>query len=819
MVMFFRRETGANVLQVIDEIKRVLAEMDQPGSVLRQFQNDRHQIRMRLVFDDSVYLNSAIGIVQRNMFMGGFLAIGVLLLFLRSTRPTLLISLSIPISVFGTFVVMFVLGRSVNVISLAGMTFAVGMVIDNSIVVLENIDRHLNKGKSPIRAAWDGTKEVWGAIFASTLTTVAVFAPVLTIQEETGQLFYDLAITISAAVLLSLLVAITVIPSASVYLLKRADATRSGITRLTKSMFGLAPLLNKLTHRFADTIYLLMVPSFAGVWLRVVIITVITTASILLSYFLMPPASYLPNGNRNLVVGHLTPPPGNSIWQTAFTGRRVQESLRPFWEATTAEEATQIREVRDMRTGELMERVPPIAESWVAMGAGSVRTFCVSAEPSNVRPLVALLGETVNSLPGTAGTANQASLFGRRSGNNVQIEVVGNDLNRLRESAWYFQQRLIELFSRAGVRSNPSNFMEGAPEVQLQIDQVRAKEYGLTLAQIGVLARAFVDGVYSGDFDFDGDNIDLTLIRDPDIQLSPQAFGDLPIAVRRPGQTGTDIVPISHLVNFVPAEASQQIRRFEQQRSIQLSVTPPDDMPLELAQMIVQEAFEQSQLSGGVTPDIRIVLAGSSDKLHQMRTAMLGEWRGFTWQTLLSLFTSRFFLSLLLSYLLMAALFENFRYPFVIMFSVPFAMTGGFLGLAFVRWIEPTQQLDTLTMLGFIILIGIVTNNSILLVHQSLNFMRGYGGSEDEPIAPMHYREAIREAVRTRVRPIFMTSISSIFGMMPLALMPGAGSELYRGLGGVVLGGLACSTIFTLILVPLLFSLVMDMQHAWKKKT
>jgi len=216
--------------------------------------------------------------------------------------------------------------------------------------------------------------------------------------------------------------------------------------------------------------------------------------------------------------------------------------------------------------------------------------------------------------------------------------------------------------------------------------------------------------------------------------------------------------------------------------------------------------------TGQIPNTIEVDYAGSASKLDDVKTAMLGKWDGYTSESLMSLGTSRLFIALLVTFLLMAALFESFLYPLVIMFSVPLATIGGFLGLALVRQQVPDQQLDTLTMLGFVILIGVVVNNAILLVHQALNFMRGLGegaGDAGEKLPP---REAIRESVRTRIRPIFMTTATSVAGMLPLVLMPGSGSELYRGLGSVVVGGLIVSTLFTLVVVPLLFSLVIDIR-------
>jgi len=228
--------------------------------------------------------------------------------------------------------------------------------------------------------------------------------------------------------------------------------------------------------------------------------------------------------------------------------------------------------------------------------------------------------------------------------------------------------------------------------------------------------------------------------------------------------------------------------------------------------------------AGWIDPSVQVDLAGTADKLTQVRAALLGQWHGVSLDSLISLGASRMFLALLVTFLLMAALFESYLYPFVIMFSVPLATVGGFMGLAIVHHYYPEQQLDTLTMRGFVILIGIVVNNAILIVHQALNFMRGIGHEPGEGEQGMAPREAIRESVRVRIRPIFMTTITSVAGMLPLVIsgplsravpfLSSAGSELYRGLGSVVVGGLIVATVFTLVVVPLLFSLMLDLRLA-----
>lgn len=813
MTVFVKREIGSNVLELMDAVRRQIDEFNAPGGLLRSYKNDRHGIRLRLVIDDTYYIRRAVELVKENLVLGGSLAILVLLLFLRSPRPTLIISVAIPISVIGTFVVMAVTGRNLNVISLAGLSFAVGMVVDNAIVVLENIDRHLALGERPFEAAYRGAKEVWGAVLSSTLTTVAVFAPVLTIKEESGQLFYDIALAISAAVLLSLLVSITVIPMAGSRFLRARIAPRGRVRRALDSLFGLAPLASWCTDAFSRLIHLMTLPSLPGAWLRLVVVSLITVVSVGLSWMLMLPASYLPDGNKNFTRGMMFNPPGYSVEQNTSVANRLEEALRPYWEAKDSAEATAIAPLFDMQTGKPIPEVPALGEFFFVVSRGRVFMLVTSKDPENVRPVKAILARAMSQIPGSYGYASQSSIFGRHAGgsNSVEVEVVGNDLHELIDSAAHLQGELMGAFSKFAVRSDPMTFNEAAPERQLVIDQVRAKELDLNVNSLAVAARAMVDGAKVGDFSYEGENIDMLIVRDPSVALTPSELAGIPLAVTEAGGRRA-IVPLGELVQFVEADAAQSIRRVEQRRAVTFTVNPPAEMALEQAQVRIESLVVGLRKQGLMSPEVQVNLSGNADKLTQVRTALLGKWSGWNLDSLKSVALSRFFLALLITYLLMAALFEHFLYPFVIMFSVPLAAVGGFIGLRLVRLLEPTQQLDTVTMLGFVILIGVVVNNTILIVHQALNFMRGIGEAEDDVCEMLPPREAIRQSVKTRIRPIFMTTATSVFGMLPLVLAPGAGSELYRGLGAVVVGGLTTSTIFTLVVVPLLFSLVLDCQ-------
>ena len=344
-----------------------------------------------------------------------------------------------------------------------------------------------------------------------------------------------------------------------------------------------------------------------------------------------------------------------------------------------------------------------------------------------MEPVAAVFGKAFDVTPASKGITSQASIFGRGAGssNAVMIEVSGNDLVRLKAACSYLEKRLQEVFSQFSVRTSPQNFNESGPELQLQIKQEVAKRLKINVSDLAVSARSMIDGSFVGDFDFEGDNIDLVLIRDPALEISPDDVPELPIAVRESDGSVT-VVPLGQIADFVSTEASQEIRRVEQQRAIAITVTPPKDVALEEAQATILDVVAQARAEGEMGNDIFVSLSGNADRLSQVRASLLGNWTGWNWASLGSVALSRFFLALVITYLLMAALFENFLYPLVIMFTVPMATVGGFIGLWIVHRQDPTQQLDVLTMLGFVILIGVVVNNAILIVHQALNFMRGH---------------------------------------------------------------------------------------------
>ncbi len=807
------RETGANVISVMDELRKRVDEVNE--TILKNYEDDKYGLRIEMVYDETIYINSAIDLVQKNLLFGGILAGWILVTFLRTIRPTIIIMLAIPISVVGTFVVMTGFGRNLNVISLAGLAFAVGMVVDNAIVVLENIDRHIELGQPPYKAAYTATKEVWGAIVASTLTTLAVFIPVLSIQEEAGQLFKDIALAICAAVSLSLIVSVTVIPTASARWMRDKTKRHKGshIKHVFQNMFGMVQVASFFVNKFSDTMHMIMKPHLMTWLVRGGIVAFFTLGALIASSILMPPASYLPSGNKNLVFGVMLTPPAYNVEQNQFIGERIEAGIRPYWEAENTQEATQIGPVFNPFTEEPYPQVPAIDRYFYVSWGGSIFMGCSSKDDQLVRPLGMVLTQGMGGIPGSFGFAQQASIFGRGIGgtNAISVEISSNDLTELRQHSQTLYMQLANRFGFMNVRPTPMNFNLMGPEVRIKPDYVKASELGINMSNLATGVQTMVDGAFVGDFRLKDESVDLLVVRDPSIPLTPETVSNIPLAIRDE-QGRNMVIPLSAVTHIIPADAPQEIQRIEELRSVSFEITPPAEIPLETAYSEIETIVRESRETGAIPQDLEVNLAGTADKLVEVRETMLGKWTGFTKESLLSVGFSRMAIALLITYLLMAALFESFLYPFVIMFSVPMAAVGGLAGIRLVHTFDPFQQLDMLAMLGFVILIGVVVNNAILLVHQSLNFMRGDADAAEGQHEPMAPAKAISQSVRTRIRPIMMTTLTSVCGMLPLVLMPGSGSELYKGLGSVVVGGLLISTLFTLIVVPLLFSMVIDIR-------
>ncbi len=743
-------EPNANILELSDRLEKVV-------NWLNTEKLASEKIVLDWVYDQRRYIRGAISLVRQNILLGGTLAVIVLLIFLRSIRATIIVATAIPISIIGTFIFMNLLGRNLNVVSLAGIAFAVGMLIDSAIVVLENIDRHRNMGKSAFKAAYEATREVWGAILASTLTTIAVFLPVVFMQDEAGQLFRDIAIAVTSAVGISLFVSVSVIPMFARKLFglsprkqrpgKSKSLLGSGGAVVQRGIMRLVELATKNWMTQLATVLILSILSIYGARL------------------LMPKMEYLPQGNRNFIINILIPPPGLSFAERKAIGEHIYQVNKPY-------------------LGKDNNGFPGIKQMFY-VGAEQIMLFgVISIHEQRAGELIPLMMRTIYSIPGMYGISLQAGVFqtslGR--GRSVEVDISGDDLNRIVQAAGMLYGAIKKEIPQAQIQPVPSLELL-FPEVRIIPERDRVKAAGMTSRDFAVAIDVLMDGREIGEFKQEGQKkVDMVLKASEKDISTPEKLYDSLIAI-----PGGKVVPVSALSRLERTSGITQIRHLERQRTITLQVTPPMSLPLQEAMEVINSKVVTPLSGQGALRGVDIGQSGVADKLTETRKSL--QWN--------------FILAAAIAYLLMAALFGNFIYPFIIMFTLPLAAVGGLLGLKLVNLLIADQALDILTMLGFVILIGVVVNNAILIVHQSLNNVRVHN---------LPYREAVIEATRTRLRPIYMSATTSIFGMLPLVLIPGPGSEFYRGLGSVVLGGLAVSTIFTVFVIPSLLMFVIRME-------
>lgn len=752
LALSVKRETGANVIETMKGVRAAVEEMK------RNALPDQG-LEIEQIYDETIYIESAIDLVIQNIYVGGAFAVAVLLLFLRSGRATLVIGLAIPVSVIASFVAMAVLGRSLNVISLAGIAFAVGMVVDAAIVVLENIYRLRERGMSPAEAAYRGAQQVWGAILVSALTTVMAFIPILIMQLEVGQLFRDIGVAISVAVLLSLLVSITVIPALSQRLLGHGVVSPGEGIRI--------PVIDSFARGCVWAATGLAAAVVRSRMLAIGVVSVVTLVTVYFTWQFLPKLEYLPKGNQNLIIGFILPPPGYNLETTTGIARDLEDAVRPNWVKETGPE-------------DAADGTPKMSHFFFVTFRDLTIVGAIAADGMRVGELIPVLSEPVFREPGTFGVMAQRSIFGRgvRGTRSIDLDISGPDLETVIGVAQQASGLVEGVLPRsAGNQMRPQPGLElGAPELRIRPDPVRLADNGVTARDLGDTVDAFNDGLRVAEITVGAKRLDLMLTGSNSAVTETQGIGNMPIVTR----SGT-ILPLRSLADIEVTAGPTSIRHVERTRTVTLEIQPADTLALGEAVELLQQGVVDRMVADGLPPGVHMRFSGAADKLAE------------TWSEM----QIDLLMALIIVYLVMAVLFESFAYPLIILLSVPLATAGGVAGLVALN-VTYFQPLDMLTLLGFVILIGIVVNNAILLVHQTLYHIRDEG---------MALEIAIVEATRNRIRPIFMSTLTSVMGMLPLVLLPGEGSEIYRGLGSVVVGGLALSAVLTLVIVPPLLGL------------
>jgi len=716
------KESGANALQTLNAVKAVVEELNtgvvsEKGLVLAQS------------FDASVFIYRAISLVTSNIFLGIFLAVGALWWFLRRLRATLIVACAIPVSLMATFVMLDLTGRTLNVISLAGLAFAVGMVLDAAIVVLENVVRLREKGLSAEEASHQGAQQVWGALLASTATTVAIFLPVIFMREVEGQLFGDLAITIAIAVVASMLVAVTILPLAALKWLRTE---------------GLEDRNAELWQRI--TAFVMRITSTRRK--RWGLIALLISLPLATSYALLPELDYLPPVKRDAVDVYFPFPPGIS-------------------EQTIADEYIK---VIDNRMAPFMkgEREPALKNYYLLTWGREGNMGARVKDQSRVKELERIINEEIFAdLPDLHHIAFQGNLFdGLGGARSIKIHLQSRDRAALADVAKLAMELLGEALPGIPMEAKP-NLEQAEPELQLIPNDRKISEAGWSRNDLGILVRAMGDGLYVGEH-FDGEKrVDVILRAKP--WDAPEQLASTPVAT----PTGS-LMPLSELVDIKRTVGPSRLRRIDSRRTVTIDIWPSDDVSLEHVIGVIKQEVEP-QIKAVLPEDGNILYGGSANALTRAIKSM----------------GSNFALALVVLFLLMAALFRSPKDSLLVLMAMPLAMVGGIIALRILNLVG-FQPLDLLTMIGFVILLGLVVNNAILLVHQTRS-------AEREGISR---HQAVEQALLTRLRPIFMSTLTSIFGMLPLLLIPGAGSVIYRGLSAVIVGGMCVSAVFTLILLP-----------------
>jgi RND family efflux transporter MFP subunit len=723
------RAGGANVLGTLEAVKAAVAE-------LREGPLKAHGLGIEQSFDASLFIHRAVNLLSENLLVGTLLALIVVWWFMREPRVTVLIALTIPVCLCATFTVLDLFGRSLNVISLAGLAFAVGMVVEGAIVVSGNVVRLRESGLPLQEATREGARQVAGALVASTATTIAVFVPVLFLKDVEGQLFGDLALTISIAVAISIVVALTLLPLALTFGLDRplrASGYGHGWPRLTEWVLRVT---NSRPKQLSWIAGLLVVP-------------------LALAWWMLPPLDYLPPVKRAAIDAFFNFPPGMS-------SEAVNRELIP----------TLLERMRPYMEG----RREPRLKNWYILtwpGGGTIGARV--QDESRIGELERIVREKIIvGLPDTRAFASEGDLFGGIGGSarSVGIHLQSEDTATLNRVALEGRALLERVFPTSAVQSLP-NPEDAALELHAVPDDRRIAEVGWDRATLGTVIRTVGEGAWLGEY-FDGKSRLAIMLRARE-GATPEDLANAPLRT-----ASGSIVRLGDLVQLSTVLGPPAIRRLNHRRTVTLTVDPPASLSLEqVLNTINREVLPK--LTAELPADGSIHMAGSADSLSKTLDTM----------------TRVFGIALFVLLLLMTALFRSLRDSLIVLLTVPLALIGGVVGLRMLDLVN-FQALDLLSMIGFVMMIGVIINHAILLV-AAVRSVESTGAALEE---------AIRAGLNQRLRAILASTLTGALGALPMAVNPGPGSVIYRGLAAVNIGGVVLSLMFSLVLIPALMRLL-----------
>lgn len=713
---------------------------------LEKIRAEYPNIKIETIFDQSEYINLSINNLKNTAITGAILAVVILLIFLRSFKTTTVIAISIPISIITTFILLYFTGITLNMMTIGALALGIGMLVDNSIVVIENIYRHRSLGMDRISASVEGTNEVSMAVTASTLTTMSVFLPIVFTGGLASTIFKDFAMTIVIALVSSLLVALTLIPMMSSKLVsvknmesEEAQEKKHGkIVTTYKKVLGFS-----LNHRIITVIL--------SIALFVVSVVAVTTVG----------AEFFPATDEGQVNISVSLPSGAELHETDNILQEIQKSV---------------------------EQIPEVEGIFTSAGSGGMMSMGGGSNGGNLAVILNELKDRdkstkevsdeirtiVKDIPGAEISVSESSMMAMSSGGQISISIKGDDLDTLNNIGDDFKN-LIEKVE--GTREVSTSYEDGIPQVEIITDRLIASQYGLSTAQIGSAVNNTLSGSVVTKFKINGDELDVNLKGENIYGQSMTFLNLLPV----PTPTGGS-VPLSEVAEIKVENGPISIMRENQVRVLTVSgsVLGRD---VQSVSTEIKQLLEEYEMPNGY----EYTFGGETEQIAE---------------TFGDLFLAMA-MAVLLVYMIIAAQFESLIQPLSIMFSVPLALSGGFIAL-FITGIP----LSVVGIIGFIILIGIVVNNAIVLVDY-INKRRSKG--EDRTVA-------IMKAGPIRIRPILMTALTTILGLVPMSIGIGEGGELTQPMGVVVIGGLALSTVLTLVIVPVIYTIFDDISEFFKGK-
>lgn len=737
VVFSFSKQSDAATATVSENIAKKLNSLTQ----------ENEGLHFTTLMDQGDYIDIIINSVLQNLLMGAVLAIIILYLFLRDIKPTLIVALSIPVSVIFALVLMYFSGVTLNMISLSGLAIGVGMLVDNSVVVIENIYRLRNLGVPPVKAALNGAKQVAGAIASSTLTTICVFFPIVFIEGLTRQIFMDMALTITYSLLASLIVALTLVPAMGQRMLRKVKPVKHG-------------MFDKMLGGYEKSIRFVLKHRAVALIAAVVLLFGSMFGAVARGF------SFMPNMASTELSVTVKLDDSATMDDTIDAAQNLLDTLSKYDEFETVG-------VMTGSTTSLMGLTGSVSSS--DSDKGSVMAYAVFKDDKvkNSESISKEIEAELQSIDGdvvVSGSSSSSSMSAMLGDDGVSIKLYGDDLKTLQNTAKDMAEKLAAV---DGIDETDNGIGATSGEIKVTVDKTKAAKKSLTVAQVyQQIAAAITSETTSSTLTNSGKDLDVVVIKDENSDVTKNNIKDIKLTYTdKEGNEKT--TKLSEVAEISDSESMNSITRSDQKRYIKVSGTLKDGYTNTDVSNKAKAVFDDYKLPDGCSIEYSGSNESTMEAVNQMLLMML--------------------LGVILIYLIMVAQFQSLKSPFIIMFTIPLAFTGGFLGLLITGF-----DVSVVALLGFVMLCGIIVNNGIVLVDY-INNLRLEGKER---------REAIVEAGKTRMRPILITAITTVLGLSTMALGIGTGSEIMQPIAIVCIGGLLYATIMTLYIVPVIYDIL-----------